>query len=167
MTRLATLEDLDAILTIYERARVYMYDNGNLNQWNKNYPSIELLKSDIEKKQLYVILFEDEICAVFVLALGIDPTYLRIEDGNWNHDYDYGVIHRIASNGKLKGVFELCLDFSKNQCNYIRIDTHPDNKTMQHLILKNKFKRCGIIYVADGTKRIAFDNLFVNLGGKP
>lgn len=28
-----------------------------------------------------------------------------------------------------------------------------------HVISKNGFKRCGIIYVADGTPRIAFERL--------
>lgn len=38
----------------------------------------------------------------------------------------------------------------------IRIDTHADNKTMQHLIEADGFTRCGIIYIADGTPRIAY-----------
>jgi RimJ/RimL family protein N-acetyltransferase len=38
----------------------------------------------------------------------------------------------------------------------IRIDTHRDNAIMQHLLEKNGFVKCGIIYVEDGSPRIAY-----------
>ena len=41
----------------------------------------------------------------------------------------------------------------------LRADTHADNKIMQHLLEKNGFTRCGIIHVADGTPRIAYQKL--------
>ncbi len=40
-----------------------------------------------------------------------------------------------------------------------RIDTHNDNKIMQHVIEKNGFIRCGIIYVKDGSPRIAYEKI--------
>ena len=39
----------------------------------------------------------------------------------------------------------------------IRVDTHKDNKSMQGLLLKNNYKYCGVIYLEDGSKRIAFE----------
>ena len=56
---------------------------------------------------------------------------------------------------------EICyIDWEIQQNNAIaqsiRIDTHADNKTMQHLIEADGFTRCGIIYIADGTPRIAY-----------
>lgn len=49
----------------------------------------------------------------------------------------------------------------------MRIDTHENNKVMQHLIKKNGFQECGIIYVEDGSPRIAYEkyNVFGGLGG--
>ena len=44
-------------------------------------------------------------------------------------------------------------------CESLRADTHADNKIMQHLLEKNGFTRCGIIHVADGTPRIAYQRL--------
>lgn len=41
----------------------------------------------------------------------------------------------------------------------IRIDTHQDNKSMQRLILKNNFEYCGIIYVEDGSERLAYEKV--------
>ena len=47
-------------------------------------------------------------------------------------------------------------DYCKEDFDNLRIDTHDDNKKMQHLIEKNGFIRCGIIYVYDGSPRIAY-----------
>ena len=41
----------------------------------------------------------------------------------------------------------------------VRADTHADNKIMQHILEKNGFTKCGIIHVADGTPRIAYQRL--------
>ena len=40
-----------------------------------------------------------------------------------------------------------------------RADTHADNKIMQHLLEKNGFTRCGVIHVADGSPRFAYQKL--------
>jgi hypothetical protein len=49
------------------------------------------------------------------------------------------------------------MEYCLGQIDYIRIDTHHDNKVMQHLILKEGFEPCGIIYAIDGNPRIAYD----------
>ena len=38
----------------------------------------------------------------------------------------------------------------------VKGDTHEDNYVMQKVFEKNGFRRCGIIYVEDGTPRIAY-----------
>ena len=42
----------------------------------------------------------------------------------------------------------------------IRIDTHEDNKPMRRFLEKCGFKFCGIIYLEDGSKRLAYEKLF-------
>ena len=37
-----------------------------------------------------------------------------------------------------------------------RIDTHRDNKIMQHNITKHSFTYCGIIYLLSGDERLAY-----------
>ena len=49
--------------------------------------------------------------------------------------------------------------FCEKQIPHLRIDTHEDNKVMQHLIEKNGFKKCGIVYVEDGTERFAYEKI--------
>jgi len=41
----------------------------------------------------------------------------------------------------------------------IRIDTHKDNRIMQHNIEKHGFTYCGIIYLANGDERLAYQKL--------
>ena len=65
------------------------------------------------------------------------------------------MIHRIAGIGG--GIFTDALDFCRRKTNHIRIDTHHDNKPMQHVVEKAGFSRRGIIYVDDGTPRIAYE----------
>ena len=82
-----------------------------------------------------------------------------ITDGDWINDSCYGVVHRITSTGNVKGAASFCLNWALEQCGNIRIDTHRDNIVMQHLLDKNGFKYCGIVYVEDGTERIAYQKV--------
>ena len=105
-------------------------------------------------------LHNGEMEAVFAFVLGPDPTYAKIEDGQWLNDaLPYGTIHRLASAGKRPGVATDVINWCLEHCESLRADTHADNKIMQHLLEKNGFTRCGIIHVADGTPRIAYQRL--------
>ncbi len=157
MIRTAQSEDLPVIERVYAAARAYMAASGNPHQWGETgYPHRDLLYSDIEKQQLYVIIEDGEIHGVFAFILGTDPTYGYIEGGQWLNDKPYGTIHRIASDGSIKGMFTKAFDFCRQRSDELRIDTHHDNKTMQHVVTKHGFKRCGIIYLANGDPRIAY-----------
>lgn len=152
--RPAVQADLEEILMIYEAARRYMAENGNPTQWNNGYPRKELLEQDIRMQRLYAVLRGDMICGAFVFFVGDDPTYAYIE-GDWKSDAPYGVIHRIAGTGG--GIFAAALEYCSDRISYIRIDTHRDNRTMQHVVEKAGFERRGTIYVEDGTPRIAYE----------
>ena len=156
--RLAQLDELDEILKIYEYAKKFMIETGNPTQWAGGYPQRELLEQDIANGGLYVVTEETGICGVFYFVIGPDDTYTIIENGAWNSDKTYGTIHRIAGNGT-GGVFGAALEFCRSQIDYLRIDTHEENKVMQHVVTKHGFKACGIIYTDDGTPRIAFDRM--------
>ena len=93
--------------------------------------------------------------ACFISGLAADPTYAVI-DGAWHSDRPYGTIHRIASDGS-GGILGTAVAFGKSRTDYLRIDTHEDNKVMQHAIEKLGFRRCGIIHLSDGSPRIAYD----------
>ncbi len=154
--RLTSPEDLDTVMEIYDHARQYMRQHGNHNQWINGYPSTELITEDILEKRSYVCVEEGQIVGVFCFTEGVDPTYIKIYDGEWLDEEPYGVIHRIASASHGKGVASYCLDWCYEQCHNIRIDTHEDNKVMQKFLQKNGYISCGTIYLESGAPRVAF-----------
>lgn len=156
--RKATLKDLSRILEIYAYARDFMAETGNPTQWGDGYPKKELLIDDIDSDQLYVMEENAQVHGVFVFVIGDDPTYEIIEEGAWFDDSPYGTIHRIAGDGQVKGILQLCVDFCRKKIDTLRIDTHHDNIIMQRAIEKNGFQRCGIIYSVDGSPRIAYQS---------
>lgn len=155
----AKLADLPRIMEIYGAARAFMRSVGNPNQWKDNLPCENTLRCDIKTHNLFVMKANDEIHAVFAFIVGDDPTYDLIEDGEWLSSVPYGTLHRVASDGDIHGVFEKAVNYASKRIRHLRVDTHRDNRIMQHLAEKNGFCRCGIIYVADGSPRIAYERL--------
>lgn len=159
VVRVATNEDLEAMMPIYEYAREWMAQNDNPNQWINGYPSREVISQDISKGVSHVIESDGKVVGVFSFITGEDPTY-KIIEGEWLNDKPYGTIHRIAAAQGVKGVADVCLDFCRAICMNggmdIRIDTYKDNAPMQGWIATRGFKYCGIIYIANGTPRRAF-----------
>ena len=70
----------------------------------------------------------------------------------------YGVIHRVAGDGS-GGILKAVIQFADEKSGYLRIDTHSDNYVMQKALTKYGFQKCGIIFVEDGSPRIAFDRV--------
>ena len=85
-----------------------------------------------------------------------DPTYAYIEGPGWLNERPYLTIHRIARADGFSGIFTAVMDFCAGYGKDIRIDTHEKNKPMLHLVRSNGFKECGVIYLQNGSPRIAF-----------
>jgi len=158
MIEKATLSQLSRIMAIYEKARAFMAQNGNPDQWGMAYPTEDMIRQDIIDGKSYVNLKEGNICAVFYFAIEADPTYGYIE-GAWLNDELYGVIHRIAVGENGKGVAAECFRFACRQCENLRIDTHKDNIPMQKCLAKNGFAFCGTVYLENGDPRIAYQKV--------
>ena len=104
--RQATYCDIDRLMVIFDNAKAIMRNSGNMEQWNGSYPSVEVVRSDIDAGNCFVLCdskvtgsdqHEDgEIIGTMALIPGPDPTYGYIE-GQWDNDEPYYVIHRIAT----------------------------------------------------------------------
>ncbi len=158
--RKTDISDLPELERIYDTARRFMRDHGNLYQWI-GYPTEELLKHDIESSVSYVVTYGGNVCGTFAFFTSPDPTYAVIEDGNWLNDEKYGTVHRVASDGTHKGVLAFVMDHCSGIIDNIRIDTHADNTVMQNALSKLGFEKCGIIHLADGSPRIAYQKVFI------
>ena len=159
MFRGANRFELDQIMDMYARARAFMAENGNPTQWGDSYPPRELIEEDILSNRLFVCVINGELEAVFAFVLGEDPTYTVIENGQWLSDGPYGTLHRLASAGRRPGIGRLVIDWCLEHCESLRADTHADNKVMQHVLESTGFTRCGIIHLANGSPRIAYQKL--------
>ena len=108
-------------------------------------------KGVVDENSLAVI---NRLCFRVFLAVNV---YYNIYKGQWTKDsIPYHVIHRIASVPEVHGIFKGILDFCFAKEQYIRIDTHRDNHIMRHNMEKYGFTYCGIIYLANGDERLAF-----------
>ena len=152
-------EDIDAVMKIYAEAREFMRQTGNANQWGNGHPARDLIESDIANNDGYVVEDMGEIIGTFFFKIGEDPTYKRIYDGEWVQDGEYGVIHRIAVKYHGRGIVKFVYDHCYDLINSLRIDTHRDNIPMQRSLEKSGFRRCGIILLASGDERIAFQKV--------
>lgn len=161
MIEKATLSQLPRIMAIYEKARTFMAQTGNPDQWGTVYPPEEMIRQDILNEKCYVNLEGDTIRAVFYFAIEADPTYDYIE-GAWLNDAPYGVLHRIAVGESGKGVAAECFRFAYERCNNLRIDTHEKNIPMQRCLAKHGFTRCGTIYWENGDPGIAYQKVVTN-----
>ena len=172
MIRPATPADLPALRPVFEAAKAIMRADGNPDQWSApGFPPEDLLLRDIERGGGYVLesvmpgtnlsvmpglTGHLTLRGYFALLPSPEPTYDRI-DGAWLTDEPYGVIHRIASYPEDHGIFASIIDFAAARYAHLRIDTHRDNRIMQHLLSKHGFTCCGIIWLADGTPRLAYE----------
>ena len=161
--RKSVKSDIPKIMNIIKQAQSY-FKNQNIDQWQNGYPNENVINNDIENKESYVMIKDNEIIATTVISFNKESVYENIIDGKWLTNGEYGVIHRIAIDNTYKGLGlshkiikyteKTCLE--KGVCS-IRVDTHEDNILMQSLLKKNGFKYCGIIYLEDGGKRVAFE----------
>ena len=144
--RKSSEQDFDRMMEIYAYARSFMAAHGNPNQCGNS----------------YVCLHDGEVVGTFYFVQGpdIEPTYRRIEDGAWLSETPYGVVHRIAGDGSIRGIGAFCINWAFEQCGHLRIDTHGDNKVMQNLLTKLGFTHCGTIHVEeDDYPRLAFEKI--------
>ena len=154
--RSAQIEDLPEIRRVYDSAKRYMNQTGNPNQWKVGYPPDEILKCHIENGELFVIC-DKNIGGVFALIPGIDPTYVEI-DGAWVREHPYAAIHRVASDGHIRGIMPAAVAFAHEKYPDLdlRIDTHHDNRVMQAAVTRLGFVECGVIHLLNGEPRIAY-----------
>lgn len=154
--RKAELSELPILLGIYAAARTYMRENGNPTQWKDNYPPDDLIREDVRLGRSLVCVDGGEIVGVFVYFDGPDPTYRIIERGHWLNDKPYGVIHHIAVASHRHGVASACFAYALSRSDNLRIDTHENNTPMRNALRKNGFTECGIIHLANGEERVAY-----------
>lgn len=158
-------DDLKYIIEIINEAKEFLKES-KIDQWQQGYPNEEVILKDIENQHSYVLEDDNKIIGTVALSFDGEETYDLIYDGKWISNNEYAVIHRIAASKKcnikgigteiIKNIEKICIDKGIEN---IKIDTHEKNLVMQKLLEKNNFKYCGVIYLEDKAKRIAFEKV--------
>ncbi len=143
-------------LVMMANARGLMRANGNPTQWPDGYPPAAAFRDDVASASSFMVETEGRAVATFCLRDGAEPTYERIHDGAWPNTRPYSTIHRLASLGTHGGVGDFVFSYCQSQRDCLRADTHRDNARLISLFERHGFAYCGVIYVADGTERLAY-----------
>ena len=161
--REAKQTDIADIMKVMEAAKKITRSSGNMHQWGESYPSEAVITSDIESNGGFVVEDDGRVVGYFAFLPSPEPTYARIYEGMWpNDERSYHVVHRIASYLDVHGIFSSIMDFCFSHDPNIRIDTHRDNRIMQHNLAKQGFTYCGIIYLLSGDERLAYQRIKSN-----
>ncbi len=162
-------KDLPSIMKIIGEAQAYMA-SLDIDQWQDGYPSETLILDDIANDESYIVKSQDNIIVGTAMFTTQEEHTYKIINGKWltPDDSKYGVIHRIAVGGNNRGIgiakfiIKECEQYLiKNNIASMRIDTHVDNIGMQSLIKGLGYIYCGIIYLEDGDKRLAFEKILM------
>ena len=154
-------ENLPVCIEILNSGRDFQRQQG-FTQWQDGYPAEEDVLHDIQNGGADLLTVDDVPAAYIYIGFDGDPAYPLIE-GRWHFEEPYGVLHRVAITSSHRGMglsdvlFRLAGALVKSHgfcC--LRIDTHEDNKRMQHVLTKNGFSYCGIVQ-QHGDPRLAYD----------
>ena len=163
----AKKKDLKGIMDIIKDAQELLA-NQNIDQWQNGYPNESIISNDIDNNESYLLKSHAQSpIATAMFSTKNEPTYSKIE-GSWS-DPDqtiYGVIHRmaVAKNHRGKGfakfLFKKCEQMLyEHKIPSMRIDTHEENLGMQELLKTMGYAYCGIIYLENRDKRLAYEKL--------
>lgn len=154
--RQSTLDDLPRVIDIIEGAKKTLRDRG-VDQWQQGYPDNEILKQDIQEDISYVLMLDGEVVGVAALQQGYDKNYQDMTSGAWsdNSEVTYSIIHRIAVEAGHQGqhlsasLIQQLLTMSY-YLGYrdVRIDTHPENLVMQHVITSNHVLHYQVLWMS-------------------
>lgn len=156
--------ELNLVMKIIYDAQKQLLEE-NINQWQDGHPSVKTIKQDIKNNVSYVLIYNQQIAGTATLFNDPESIYQNI-DGNWISNSPYATIHRFALADDFKGqafssILISCLLTVGYQLNFanFRIDTHPDNQRMQHIIKKNGFTYQGKIRLNDAKRsvRLAYE----------
>jgi|GEM_PF-51330 len=169
MIRLATRFDMPQIWALREETKALLKERG-IDQWQHNNPAYETFIKDIDLEELYLYVEGSIVLGMIAIKKGIEKTYNTIYDGAWGYDLKYLTVHRLAVKKHLLGLNigkELMAHAEKIGAslgiNYIRIDTHENNRYAIRLFESIGYIRRGWIMLENDLgdlKRLAYDKLY-------
>lgn len=157
-------EDVPAIMAIIAGARAFLHSQ-HIDQWQGSYPNQPAVEEDIAAGHNRVLTVDGKVVGMASLIPGPDPYYKFLE-GKWTNGAEaaYYAIHRFALGDAGRGLHltrpfftALISELYRDGVRDVRIDTHADNKIMQHVVKSNGFAPRGIVYLDEPVaERLAY-----------
>ncbi|CAL68311.1 GNAT family N-acetyltransferase [Christiangramia forsetii] len=150
MIKKANITNLPEVKKLTEACAKAMIKK-DIFQWNEHYPSIEKLRNDILKEELYVLEKNKNILGIIVITKVRDEEYIPIK---WLSETDNNIyIHRLATHPDFwgQGFAQKLMDFAENYARKhhfesVRLDTFSQNKRNQKFYETRGYQRLGDIY---------------------
>ena len=158
----ATEQDLEELLAFYQRVADEM-EGKDIRHWHwGRYPTEEMIREDVEKGQMYVLLTDGAITAAVGVMFGQEEAYDTLP---WTCGVRPGSFHRLAVHPAMQGagLGGLVLDdvqqlLRRSGCDCIRCDTSENNRPALNFYEKMGFRRCGKLHWEENTgDNITFD----------
>lgn len=160
--RKATIEDIDTIAEIISAASARLGAAG-IDQWQRGYPNRNSIEKDIADGVGMVLCVADTILAYGAVIFTGEKAYDDLSGGEWLTDGEYACVHRLCVSDIFVGMgfsrqFMLAAEaMASERVKSIRIDTHPDNAIMHHLIQSLGYTYCGDVVIE--SLRMAYEKL--------
>ena len=167
--RIATEDDLPAILAIVQQARNYLRRH-RVDQWQGTYPNEDTFRADIAAGTCHVLTYQGAVAAVFTLTFAPEPAYDALTDGRWRSDREHAaVLHRNAVSAEWRGtgLSDLLMQeverlARESGAHAVRVDTHRHNGAQKKLLERHGYRFCGNILCDEpghDPRRQAFEKL--------
>lgn len=163
-----SLSDMNIIQSLIKDAQAYLKQNG-VDQWQDGFPSVEVLEEDIKLRTSFLFCKNKIPVAFFVVSFDREEEYHHSLEGSLKLEGEYATIHRTAVSAQERsgGISHFLFDFAMyyayiNGFEIMRIDTHKDNRIMQHIISREGFDYVELITLdpsRETMKRLVYERL--------
>ncbi|MFT4678325.1 MAG: ribosomal protein S18 acetylase RimI-like enzyme [Flavobacteriales bacterium] len=143
----AKAEDFKSIIELYSACRVFLNTRG-VDQWVHGYPTSEIVRNDIEQKDLWLVRIEDELAAAIVVNKSAAKRYNEL---SWEcKGQDHLEVHRLAVHPKYmnQGLGRSVMMWAENEAKNrgaccIRLDTYSMNEDNIRFYKNLEFRSTG------------------------
>jgi ribosomal protein S18 acetylase RimI-like enzyme len=146
--RLATRQDLTALMALVRRVVPLMRSTGNL-QWDENYPNEAVFERDIDLRQLWIAEIGADIAGIAAITMDQEPDYAQV---GWDITEPAMVVHRLAVDPAFRGagVASSLMQTAERiavdrAISVVRVDTNTQNAATQRLFPKLGYQLAGEI----------------------
>ena len=155
--RFASEKDLKRLTELADQAIAGFRKRG-IDQWQKGEPNEQEIAAGIDRQDIHVIEDNDQVIAMITVVHGPDKSYEKL-NGQWLNDEPYCAFHRVCVDEARKGqgiaarLFAFSEEYGRSLgYENVRIDTHPDNHSMQRALDKYGFTQCGTLTLLEASE---------------